>query len=122
MTGEFTWEQLLKVKDGEGLSKLKITMNAGVAIGKINAKEKTIIDSLGDVHTFDSLILATGSRPFVPENAQLHLPGRFTVRRKEDADRLKKHLDNTNLPPEEQHVVIIGGGLLGLELVKYFKT
>ena len=77
--------------------------------------------SVSKTHTYDSLIMATGSRPFVPENAQLHLPGRFTVRRKEDADRLKKHLDSTNLPPEEQHVVIIGGGLLGLELAAALK-
>ncbi len=121
MTGEFTWEQLLKVKDGETFNKLKITMKAGVAIEKLDPKQKTIIDSQGEIHTFDSLIIATGSRPFVPENAQLHLPGRFTVRRKEDADRLKKHLDSTNLPPEEQHVVIIGGGLLGLELAAALK-
>ncbi|HEY6143183.1 MAG TPA: FAD-dependent oxidoreductase, partial [Flavobacterium sp.] len=121
MTGEFSWDQLLKVKDGEALNKLKITMNAGVAIAKVDANQKVITDSLGKTHTFDSLILATGSRPFVPENAQLHLPGRFTVRRKEDADNLKKHLDSTNLPPEEQHVVIIGGGLLGLELAAALK-
>ncbi|WP_433832290.1 molybdopterin-dependent oxidoreductase [Flavobacterium anhuiense] len=121
MTGEFSWEQLLKVKDGEAFSKLKITMKAGVAIEKLDPKQKTIIDSQGEIHTFDSLIMATGSRPFVPENAQLHLPGRFTVRKKEDADRLKKHLDSTNLPPEEQHVVIIGGGLLGLELAAALK-
>ncbi|WP_278020956.1 nitrate reductase [Flavobacterium ginsengisoli] len=121
MTGEFTWEQLLKVKDGETFNKLKITMKAGVSIDKIDPKQKTIIDSQGEIHTFDSLIMATGSRPFVPENAQLHLPGRFTVRRKEDADRLKKHLASTNLPPEEQHVVIIGGGLLGLELAAALK-
>ncbi len=121
MTGEFTWEQLLKVKNGETFNKLKITMKAGVSIDKIDTKLKTITDSQGETHTFDSLIMATGSRPFVPENAQLHLPGRFTVRRKEDADRLKKHLDSTNLPPEEQHVVIIGGGLLGLELAAALK-
>ena len=121
MTGEFSWQQLLKIKDGAALHKLNITMNAGVAISQIDATAKTITDSLGQIHSYDSLILATGSRPFVPENAQLHLPGRFTVRRKEDADNLKKHLDSTNLPPEEQHVVIIGGGLLGLELAAALK-
>ncbi|TEB40860.1 hypothetical protein D0809_28460, partial [Flavobacterium circumlabens] len=98
MTGEFSWEQLLKVKDGVALQKLNITMKAGVAIDKINSAEKTILDNYGNLHHFDSLILATGSRPFVPENAQLHLPGRFTIRRKEDADRLKTYLDNTGLP------------------------
>jgi ferredoxin-nitrate reductase len=120
VTAELSWEQLLKIKD-EALSKLNITMKSGVSIEKINTKENRILDSDGTTHTFDSLILATGSRPFVPENAQLHLPGRFTIRRKEDADRLKNYLDATNLPSEEQHVVIVGGGLLGLELAAALK-
>jgi ferredoxin-nitrate reductase len=120
VTAELSWEQLLKIKS-EALSKLNITMKSGVSIEKINAKENIILDSDGTTHTFDSLILATGSRPFVPENAQLHLPGRFTIRKKEDADRLKSYLDATNLVPEEQHVVIVGGGLLGLELAAALK-
>jgi ferredoxin-nitrate reductase len=120
VTAELSWEQLLKIKD-EALSKLNITMKSNVSIDTINTKENTILDSEGIVHSFDSLILATGSRPFIPENAQLHLPGRFTIRKKEDADRLKNYLDDTNLPPEEQHVVIVGGGLLGLELAAALK-
>jgi ferredoxin-nitrate reductase len=119
-TAELSWEQLLKIK-GDALSQLNITMKSGVAIENLNTTENTIRDSQGVVHSFNSLILATGSRPFVPENAQLHLPGRFTIRRKEDADRLKNYLDNTLLPPEEQHVVIVGGGLLGLELAAALK-
>ncbi len=120
VTEELSWEQLLKIKS-DSLSKLNITMKSGVSIDNLNTKENTILDSQGVIHTFDSLILATGSRPFVPENAQLNLPGRFTIRKKDDADRLKKHLDNTNLAPEEQHVVIVGGGLLGLELAAALK-
>lgn len=120
MTGEFTWEQLQKIKE-EALGKLNITMKSNVAIEKLNTEDNTILDTDGVLHTFDSLILATGSRPFIPENAQLHLPGRFTMRKKNDADRLKAYLDSTNLPDHEQHVVIVGGGLLGLELAAALK-
>jgi len=120
VTAELSWEQLLKIKD-EALDKLNITMKSGVAIDNVNLPEKIILDSQGTKHTFDSLILATGSRPFVPDDAQLHLPGRFTIRKKEDADRLKNYLDDTHLIPEEQHVVIVGGGLLGLELAAALK-
>ena len=120
VTAELSWEQLQKIKD-EALSKLNITLKTQVAIYKVNTNDKTIIDSNGENHTFDSLILATGSRPFIPDDAQLHLPGRFTMRRKSDADRLKNYLDNTNLIPEEQHVVLVGGGLLGLELAAALK-
>ncbi|WP_310379185.1 molybdopterin-dependent oxidoreductase [Flavobacterium sp.] len=120
VTAELSWEQLLKIKD-EALGKLNITMRSGVAIENVNTSEKIIVDSEGAKHTFDSLIIATGSRPFVPDDAQLHLPGRFTIRKKEDADRLKNYLNATNLPSEEQHVVIVGGGLLGLELAAALK-
>ena len=120
VTNELSWEGLQKIK-ADSLKKLNITMKSNVAINNINAKNNIITDSNGDIHAFDSLIIATGSRPFVPENAQLHLPGRFTMRKKEDADRLKNYLDNTNLPAEEQHVVIVGGGLLGLELAAALK-
>ncbi|MBK0368556.1 nitrate reductase [Flavobacterium agrisoli] len=121
MTGEFSWEQLLKVKDGAELNKLNITMHTGVVINAIDSNLKIITDSTNKKHTYDILLLATGSRPFVPENAQLHLPGRFTMRKKEDADRLKNYLNATKLAPQDQHVVIIGGGLLGLELAAALK-
>ncbi len=120
VTAELSWEQLLKIKE-DALKKLNITMKSGVSIDNLNTIKNEIIDSQGNTHSFDSLILATGSRPFVPENAQLNLPGRFTIRKKEDADRLKNHLDNTNLAPNQQHVVIVGGGLLGLELAAALK-
>ena len=120
VTAELSWDKLLKIKD-DALGKLNITMKSGIGIDAINTTDKTVVDSQGITHTFDNLILATGSRPFIPENAQLHLPGRFTIRKKEDADRLKDYLDNTKLIPEEQHVVIVGGGLLGLELAAALK-
>ena len=120
VTAELSWEQLLKIKD-EALHKLNIKLKSGIAINNINTNDKAITDSQGIKHSFDSLIIATGSRPFIPENVQLHLPGRFTMRKKEDADRLKNYLDNTKLAAEEQHVVIVGGGLLGLELAAALK-
>ncbi len=120
VTAELSWDKLLKIKD-EALSKLNIIVKSGVSIENVNSSDKVITDSVGITHQYDILILATGSRPFVPENAQLHLPGRFTMRKKEDADRLKNYLDSTNLASEEQHVVIVGGGLLGLELAAALK-
>ena len=115
VTEELSWEQLQKIKEHE-LKKLNIELYPGVYIEKIDIQQKIVIDSLGSVHTYDKLILATGSRPFVPKEAQLDLPGRFTIRSKIDADRFKNYLDNTNITAEEQHVVIVGGGLLGLEM------
>ena len=112
---ELTWEQLQKLKKGE-LDKLKIKLHANVFITTIDRENKIVIDNLGNKHSYDLIIMATGSRAFIPNDAQLDLPGRFTMRNKADADGLKNYLEQTNLPCEEQHVVIVGGGLLGLEL------
>ncbi|WP_298882946.1 nitrate reductase [uncultured Polaribacter sp.] len=120
ITEELSWEQLLKIKNAE-LSNLNINIHPETIIDKIDKDNKTVTDSKGKTHTFDKLILATGSRPFIPKDVQIDLPGRFTMRNKIDADSFKTYLDNTGLPPEEQHVVIVGGGLLGLELAAAMK-
>lgn len=115
VTEELTWEQLQKIKEKE-LQKLKITLKTGLSVEKIDPQRQLVTDSDGREHPYDKLILATGSRAFVPREAQLDLPGRFTMRNRSDADRFKDYLQATNLPSEDQHVVIVGGGLLGLEL------
>lgn len=120
VTEELTWEQLLKIKQLE-LNNLNVHLHPETLIDKIDKDAKLVTDSNGEIHTFDKLILATGSRAFIPRDVQIDLPGRFTMRSKTDADEFKQYLDNTGLPPEEQHVVIVGGGLLGLELAAAMK-
>jgi len=120
VTEELTWQQLLKIREKE-LSKLNIHLHEETFITSINKVDKRVTDSKNKAHSFDKLILATGSRAFIPKDVQIDLPGRFTMRNKGDADRFKKYLDATGLPPEEQHVVIVGGGLLGLELAAAMK-
>jgi ferredoxin-nitrate reductase len=120
ITEELSWEQLLKIKNAE-LGNLKIQIHPETIIDKIDKEQKKVIDSNGETHNFDRLILATGSSAFIPRDVQINLPGRFTMRNKSDADEFKKYLDDTGLPPEEQHVVIVGGGLLGLELAAAMK-
>lgn len=110
---ELSWEALEKLKKGE-VKKLDLQLHAGLGISKIDSEKKQVVDDQGAVHTYDLLILATGSRAFVPSDVPIKLPGRFTMRERGDADRLRKYLQETGLPNEEQHVVIVGGGLLGL--------
>ncbi|MFD2565709.1 molybdopterin-dependent oxidoreductase [Aquimarina rubra] len=112
---ELTWEQLQKMREGS-MESLNVTLSTSNPITKINREEKYIIDSKGEKHEYDVVLMATGSRAFVPKEVPIHLPGRFTMRDRSDADKLKKYLDETGLPENEQHVTIVGGGLLGLEL------
>ncbi len=63
------------------------------------------------MHGYDKLILGTGSRAFMPKGVP-SLPGIFNMRSRLDADSLLPFLESQPNP----HVVIVGGGLLGLEL------
>lgn len=117
---ELSWKALEKLKKGE-LQKLKVHLHSGVGISKIDAKNKMVIDDLNIEHSYDILIMATGSRAFVPSDVQIKMPGRFTMRERGDADKLRTYLQDTGLPDSEQHVVIVGGGLLGLELAAALK-
>lgn len=115
VTEELSWEQLLKIKEEE-LEKLHINLYSQTSIEKLDTQAKTVTDIYGKNYSYDKLILATGSRAFIPGDAQIDLPGRFSMRSKADADEFKSYLEALKLPPEDQHVVIVGGGLLGLEL------
>lgn len=120
ITEELSWEQLQKIKQEE-LDKLKIKIHHNSSIVAIDRVNKAIIDISERHYSYDKLILATGSSPFIPSGAQLELPGRFTMRTKADADRFKEYLKQIQLPRPQKHVVIVGGGLLGLELAAALK-
>ncbi|MEM8937869.1 MAG: molybdopterin-dependent oxidoreductase [Bacteroidota bacterium] len=117
---ELPWEALLKLKQGE-LDKLQVQLYPSNGIIKVNPEKKYVVDEKGVEHQYDLLVMATGSRAFVPNEVRMDLPGRFTMRERTDADRLKRYLSETGLPAYEQHVVIVGGGLLGLELAASLK-
>lgn len=103
------WDDLLKFKYGE-FEELNIHLHTSTSVDEIDRNKKTILDSKGRLHNYDVLILATGSRAFVPNNVPLHAPGLFTMRDRNSADGLKEYINN------QGHVLIVGGGLLGLEL------
>ncbi|HUQ71552.1 MAG TPA: FAD-dependent oxidoreductase, partial [Planctomycetaceae bacterium] len=64
-----------------------------------------------EVH-YDSVVLATGSYPFVPPVPGVEKPGVFVYRTIEDLERMIAHGANS------KRAAVIGGGLLGLEAAK----
>jgi ferredoxin-nitrate reductase len=108
ISGEQTWQQLVKMTDEEEPG-YNIRLLRGVSVEKVDRENKFVIDSRGIKTTYDKLIMATGSRASVPKNVP-SLPGIFTMRSRNDADNFKQHISRN------AHVVIVGGGLLGLEM------
>ena len=103
------WARLEKFRPGE-MEKLDFDLLAENEIVSINREQKFVVDRYGKKHRYDKLILATGSRANLPKDAPQGLENVLTMRTRPDADRLKKFLR------PGAHIVVVGGGLLGLEL------
>ncbi len=103
------WEKLLKFKYGE-FEKLNVILHPENSIEELDNKAKKVVDQNGKEHSYDLLIMGTGSRAFVPRGVPIEMEGIFTMRDRGNADLLKKRLK------PNAHVLIVGGGLLGLEL------
>lgn len=64
--------------------------------------------------TYDELILAVGAAPIKPKIQGIDLPGLFSVRSVEDAESIKKWIEE--LKPTK--AVVAGGGFIGLEMAE----
>jgi len=109
ISGEIDWTFLQKMTNGEEY-KYNIHIQKGTSIEHIDREQKQVRDSKGRIHSYDILILATGSRAALLKNTPA-LKGIFNMRNRSDADQVKKHL-----VAGKGKVIIVGGGLLGIEL------
>jgi ferredoxin-nitrate reductase len=109
ISGAQEWEQLVKLREDQ-FTEANILVHKGLEIVNIDKKNKVVIDSNGDEHAYDRLILGMGSRAFMPPSVP-KIPGIFNMRSRLDADSLMPFLNHEN-----PHALIVGGGLLGLEL------
>jgi ferredoxin-nitrate reductase len=109
ISGAQQWAQLVKMTDEEE-NNFNIHLYRGVSIETIDRENKTVVDSNGVLHYYDVLLMATGSRAAMLKDVPV-MQGIFTMRSRVDADNFKNHVDAAN-----GKVLIVGGGLLGIEL------
>jgi len=81
-------------------------------IAHIDTQLKRVTDKVGHQVNYDRLILATGARPHVPNIAGMEQTGVYTFRNLRDAEYLYARTSRA------QHIVIAGGGLLGIEAAR----
>lgn len=82
------------------------------AVTQIHAGEKRIEDALGNEHAYDKLVIATGARAHVPQIPGIDNQGVYTFRNLKDAESLYGRVARS------RHIVVMGGGLLGLEAAR----
>jgi len=90
----------------------RITLISGRRIMHVHAIEHEVTLDDGTVLSYDRLLLANGASPFVPPLPGIDQAGVFTLRTLDDADALLARI----VPGAT--VVVVGGGLLGLEAAR----
>lgn len=78
----------------------------------LDVHEKRVRDERGGEHHFDRLVLATGSRPWLPQIQGVDLAGVYVFRDLNDAQKLLARTVRT------RRTVVVGGGLLGVEAAR----
>jgi ferredoxin-nitrate reductase len=86
-----------------------VDLRSGWPAETLDLDAREVIERGGERHHYDALVLATGSRPFVPPIPGADASHVFTFRTPADVDALAAAV------PRSRSVVVLGGGLLGLE-------
>jgi len=110
LAGEVGWEALirdLELPPRDGLEK-----RFGCPVVAVDREKRTVLDAHGRTQAYGSLVLATGSRPYVPDLPGIRRPNVFTFRDYADAERLFAR------SVRSRRTVVLGGGLLGLEAAR----
>ncbi|GAB2973013.1 NAD(P)/FAD-dependent oxidoreductase [Saccharothrix stipae] len=88
----------------------RIELRLGVEIVRLDVGERVVVDSAGVSHSYDRLILATGSTPRRLSVPGGELPGLRTLRTVEDSVALRDELT------DGAEVVVVGAGWIGCEV------
>ena len=107
LSGDKTYEEIV-THDANWYETYKINQRFGGFVQNIDRAAKSVTDANGDVHPYDKLVIATGSNPFMIPLPGHDLDGVIAYRDLEDTQRMM------DLGAGHK-VVVIGGGLLGLE-------
>ncbi len=87
-----------------------VTLERGVRVREIDRGARVVVTDQGRRIAYDALVLATGSINRVPAMLPAGRRGIYYLRTEAEARALKQRLDHSRA------VVVIGGGLIGLEV------
>ncbi len=110
LAGEVSMEDIINP-----LPDISLFQNFSHIVGRvvnIDAENNRITDNLGVRYSYSKLILAIGSSAHVPNIPNVHQRGVFTFRNLRDTEFLYSRVASS------RHVVVVGGGLLGIEAAR----
>ena len=87
----------------------RVALRSGVRAAAVDRERRRVICDDGGEIEYDTLVIATGSRPLMPPIPGLDAPHVFVFRTLGDCDRIRAAATHAKT------AVVLGGGLLGLE-------
>jgi len=113
LAGEMDSAQLV-MRAPDMLARKNISLRTGVSVSRIDRAAKQVYLADGSALPYTGLVLATGATP-----RSLALPGGnaagvLALRSRDDADAIARHL--AECVAQQQPVIVIGGGFIGLEV------
>ncbi|NYT84566.1 nitrite reductase large subunit NirB [Pollutimonas harenae] len=108
LTGEQTIQDII-LNDTSWYEANGITLHLNSTVTQINRARKQVLTDDGKTASYDRLLLATGSKPFILPVPGNELKGVISFRDIRDVELM------IDAASRLQHAVVIGGGLLGLE-------
>lgn len=105
-----TTEEKMKYRGKNFYSDNQCELKLNKTVQSINIRQKQVIMDGGDYESYDKLLIATGSSPFIPPIRGIDtVKNKFTFSTLDDAKALDSVLDGNS------RVLIVGAGLIGLK-------
>ncbi|MEM7690563.1 MAG: nitrite reductase large subunit NirB [Pseudomonadota bacterium] len=108
LAGEKSFDEIV-INTAEWYEENGITLVSGDPVIHIDREACQVVSRGGRIESYDKLLIATGSDPFVIPVPGKELPGVVTFRDLDDVETMLTAAENSH------KAVVIGGGLLGLE-------
>lgn len=113
--GKIGIEEIM-VKKRDFYVQKKIQLHLGTRATKLDKKKRVVETSDENIYGYDKLLIATGISPIEPKFPGSRLEGVFTMHDLIQAERLKVAVRDA------KQVVVVGGGLLGMDMAEEFRT
>lgn len=111
-----TDEERMKYRNADFYTENRVDLKTGVTAVKIDAEKKSVCLDNAEELSYDKLLAATGSSPFVPDFEGLdEVKNKFTFMTLDDAKAIEKAIN------KKSKVLIIGAGLIGLKCAEGIK-
>jgi len=111
ISGKLPYERIFAFT-GDWHVRQKIDIRLGTAVRKIRSESREVELDADRRESYDVLLIANGALSFIPPIKGTDKRGVFTLRTLDDAQAVIEYLK------DRHQVVIIGGGLLGLEIAR----